>query len=230
MTLPGLHFFPHAFLPTLPVIAVLMALGCASLGRQLARQRSATQAASFAFMAAAVVIAVSIFSNRTCLFELPPALVARVIYNDNPFPEAVDVAKQISALARPGDTVLVLGSEPEIFFYTGLRSATPHIYMYPLTEDQPYAARMQSELIADAERAKPEFVVVVNAQTSWVTVSTLRDQQIFAWADDYLEQHYRLWVIADTVSPTHTEWAAGSEAAASYQPQTDRWIKIFRRK
>ena len=31
-------------------------------------------------------------------------------------------------------------SEPQIYFYAGLRAAPGYIYMYPLMENQPYAA------------------------------------------------------------------------------------------
>jgi len=31
-------------------------------------------------------------------------------------------------------------SEPPIYFYAGLRAAPGYIYMYPLMENQPYAA------------------------------------------------------------------------------------------
>jgi hypothetical protein len=65
-------------------------------------------------------------------------------------------------------SLAILGSEPEIFFYSGLRSVTGYIYMYPLFEEQPFALQMQEQLIADLERAKPEYVVFVNDDYSWL--------------------------------------------------------------
>ena len=49
--------------------------------------------------------------------------------------------------------VAVLGSEPEILFYSGRRSATGYIYMYPLMEKHSYASRMQEEMIRELEAA-----------------------------------------------------------------------------
>jgi len=47
----------------------------------------------------------------------------------NPFPESVEVGR-----------IALIGSEPQIYFYVGLIAATGCIYMYPLMENQPYAA------------------------------------------------------------------------------------------
>jgi len=46
----------------------------------------------------------------------------------------------------------VLGSEPQIYFYSGRRSATGYLYMYSLTEEQKYALRMQKEMIGEIEK------------------------------------------------------------------------------
>src|SRR5207244_13627500 len=68
-------------------------------------------------------------------FTLPPGRVSRATYGSNPFPEAIVIASRIAADTRPEDRVAVLGSEPEIFFYSHRRSATGHVYMYRSAED-----------------------------------------------------------------------------------------------
>jgi hypothetical protein len=70
--------------------------------------------------------------------------------------------------ARPDLTLAVIGSEPEIYFYSHLRSATGFLYTYPMMEPQPFAAKMQEDMMAEIERARPEYVVYVSDDLSWL--------------------------------------------------------------
>jgi hypothetical protein len=63
--------------------------------------------------------------------------------------------------SRPDECVVVLGSEPEIYFYSGRQSATGFIYMYPLMEQQRFALQMQRQMIEEVEKNRPGFVVFV---------------------------------------------------------------------
>src|SRR5206468_3959543 len=94
------------------------------------------------------------------------------------------------------DTVAVIGSEPEIYFYSGRRSATGYIYTYGLMEAQKYASTMQDEMIREIETARPKFVVLVNVSTSWL-VSRESATKIFRWVDG--PRDHRL----DAAAPRH---------------------------
>jgi hypothetical protein len=74
-------------------------------------------------------------------------------------------ASDASDAPRP---LAVIGSEPEIYFYARRRSATGYLYTYPMMEPQPFAAKMQEEMMAEIERNKPECVVYVDDDISWL--------------------------------------------------------------
>src|SRR5262249_23167465 len=112
-------------------------------------------------------ILLSLAGERAYLFSLPPAGVARAVFGANPFPEAVEIARWLRQHARPDDRIAGIGSEPEIYFYARRQAATSYIYMYPLMEPQPFARRMQEDMIAQLERERPRFMVLVNVDTSW---------------------------------------------------------------
>src|SRR5437667_157011 len=82
-------------------------------------------------------------------------------------------ARQIQAAdflrenSRTDERVVVLGSEPEIYFYSRRQSATGFIYMYPLAEQQRFALRMQRQMIEEVEKNRPAFVVWVWTPMSW---------------------------------------------------------------
>ena len=85
----------------------------------------------------------------------------------------------------------MLGSEPQIYFYSGRRSATGYLYMYGLMEDQKYALRMQQEMIGEIETNSPEFVVFVHIPSSWARPLD-SETLIFKWADHIPDEPIRL--------------------------------------
>jgi len=109
----------------------------------------------------------------------------------NPFSEAVPLARYLRKHSSPDARIAVLGSEPEIYFYSQRHSATGYIYVYGLMEAQAYARQMQDEMIREIEAARPEYFVYVNSPLSWLRVSD-SDPHIFTWAKRYLDEGYDL--------------------------------------
>jgi len=70
-------------------------------------------------------------------------------------------------------------------------SATGYIYTYPLMEEQPYAAKMQQEMISEIEASRPEFIVFVNVPLSWLGRAG-SSRLILDWSQQYLSQNYKL--------------------------------------
>ncbi len=102
---------------------------------------------------------------------------------------------------EPGDTIAVLGSEPEIYFYSHRHSATGYIYTYGLMEPQKYAQQMQQEMIREIEAARPKYLISVAMFYSWLRRPE-SDWAIFTWANEYTAQNY---TAAGFVNITPTE-------------------------
>ena len=88
------------------------------------------------------------------------------LYRTNPTVEAVDIARYIKKNSSPEDKIAILGSEPEILFYSDRLSATGYIYTYNMVEDHAYNLKMQEEMISEIENAKPSYIVFVNVSFS----------------------------------------------------------------
>jgi len=101
----------------------------------------------------------------------------------------------------PDDKIAVLGSEPQIYFYSHRHSATGYIYTYALMEPQKYARQMQEEIIREIEGVHPKYLVSVVMNDSWLERSQ-SDRLIFTWANEYTTQDY---VPAGFVNITPTE-------------------------
>ena len=135
-------------------------------------------------------------------------------YGADPLPESEIIAKYIYNNSAPDARVAVLGSEPEIYFLAHRHSATGYIYTYGLMEPQPFALKMQHEMISDIETRKPEFVVFADNIMSWNRRPD-SDPKIFNWWDSY-QTNYTLVGMADIISPTQTVYALGAKWVARY--------------
>jgi len=221
----GLHFRPQYCLLLIPALAVTAAIGLDALGRLMAeRPHGLRQAVAVSLVIAAV--AQPLYASRDLLFELGPAQISRLIYGRNPFPESVPIGRYIREHTAPGDRVAVVGSEPQIYFYAGRRSATGYIYTYPLMELQPYATGMQQAMIREIESADPRYVVFVRAVGSWL-VRENSDKTIFGWFEQYQQNLKRVGVV-DIPSRQETVYRWGDDAA-TYAPRSDVWLMIFER-
>ncbi|MGO9110267.1 MAG: ArnT family glycosyltransferase [Thermoguttaceae bacterium] len=160
----------------------------------------------------------TVWMQSTFFFTLAPLDACRLIYMSNPFQECPTIAEYLKARTEPGDTIAVLGSEPEIFFNSQRRSATGYIYTYGLVELQPLASKMQEEMIAEIEAAKPKYVVFANVYCSWLTQPT-SETEILQWAGDYLDKNYRIVGIFEPRSDMETAcfW---DDQIAKYRPPT----------
>src|SRR5439155_17730773 len=130
-----------------------------------------------------------IWAEADSFFERPLAEANRMVNGTNPFLESIKIGEYIRAQSNPSDTIAVLGSEPQIYFYSKRHSATGYIYTYGLMEPQLYAHQMQQEMIREIEAGQPKFLVLVVVNKSWLAGPD-SDQSIFRWAHAYCNANY----------------------------------------
>lgn len=223
---PGFYFRKHYFILMLPAIALLAGFAVAWPAEWLSRRGLGWLAAAPALVFLAVC-GYSIADRGDFLFRMDPESACRSIYAPNPFPEALKIADYIQSHTPPDARIAVLGSEPEIYFYSHRHSATGFIYTYELMEEQKFASTMQQHMIRDIETVKPEFLVLVNVSYSWF-VRPRSDTTIFDWAKKYLEENYELVGLAD-IARGRTEYRWDEDARARPQASTNN-VEVFRRK
>jgi hypothetical protein len=170
---------------------------------------------------------VSVAGQSEVLFKLGPMAVCRRIYGNNPFPEALTVSEYLNRQTAPGAQIAVMGSEPEIYFYSKRHSATGYIYTYPLVEPQKYALDMQKDMAKEIENSRPEYMVFVQVPASWLAgpgSSTF----ILDWFQKYVADEYEMVGIADEIAP-QTVYIWG-DAAKSYRVKSGASMTVFKRR
>jgi hypothetical protein len=177
----GLRFRPHYFLFLLPAVSLWAAVGTAALSRLLApRDRAGWQAA---VQIALVVFALgaSLLQHSEVLFRMSPDEVSTRSFGTNPFREAVEVARVLRERSGSNDRIAMLASEPEIYFYSHLRSAAPFLYMTELLRDQEISRALQGEMVAAIEEARPRYLVI-SSRFDPFAQGPRRNAPLYRWA------------------------------------------------
>jgi hypothetical protein len=226
---PGFYFREHYFILLLPVISLLFGTGVNTLcfrSAILGKRPITGHVVLWTIIVAA--LAHTLFYERRILFQLPPKQVSREIYGINPFPESCVIADSLKAWTSPHEKIAVIGSEPQIFFYSNRRSATRYIYTYALMEYHPFALQMQGEMIREIESISPQFLVYVNIEISWLA-RPRSYTKIFEWFNSYQRSSYEIVGVADIISNNETVYKWGSEAKG-YSLRSACWMAVFKRK
>ncbi len=220
---PGFYFRYHYFVPVLPAISLLVGAAISEFSDLLAGRTILVRFMPLLVLCAAV--SAPILSERALLFTLSPIEACRRIYPESPFPESLRIAEYVREHTGPDDTIAVLGSEPQIYFYSQRRSATGYIYAYGLMEPQKYARQMQEEMMGEIERARPMYLVSVVVNDSWLWRPG-SERLIFDWANQYTAQNYAAAGFVN-ITPTETDYYFGN-APSSVESLKD-YILIYKR-
>jgi hypothetical protein len=220
---PGFFFRTHYFILVLPAVSLLAGAAISKLTEILEGRLILLRLVPLLLFAFAV--SVPIMFDKKIFFEVSPNQACGLIYPDNPFLESVRIGTYVREHTEPGDTIVVLGSEPEIYFYSHRHSATGYIYTYGLMEPQKYAHHMQEEMIREIEDARPKYLISVAMGYSWLRRPD-SEPAIFTWANEYMAQNYTAAGFVN-IKPTETDYFFGDV------PQTVETLKgyilIYRR-
>lgn len=126
------------------------------------------------------------------------------------------------AAERGLSTLFVLGSEPQLHHYSGLRAVTPWVILSPLTGGYPDSRARQEAAWRDVESARPDYVVV----SVPAAVPTFRHSDPFLWENvvDLLRRDYEPF--GKTSAVHRGVMRPGPDVPGDFVP--DLWI--FRRR
>jgi hypothetical protein len=225
---PGLYFREHYFIVLVPAVALLIGLAVSWSGRRLAELSFGLWLRPLPVALAAVACAQSLYAGRAVFFSLSPLEACRVEYDTNPFIVSLDIARHIEQDTRKDQRIVVVGSEPEIYFYAHRHSCTGYIYTYPLMEPHPFARTMQLDMIREIEQNPPEYLVLVMIPYSWLgkanSLSLLGD-----WTNDYVQKHMQLVGLTQITDAQTTETTWGADAATK-SLSTKYFVAVYKRK
>ena len=222
---PGLYFRQHYFIVFLPALALLVGAALHLFAERLPHTPWMRSLPLLLF-AGMAVLAIGRHSNPFFKEDLSK-MAARTYSPTNPFEASLEIARFIRANSSEQDKIAILGSEPQICFYSKRLPATGYIYAYPLMENQPYSLEMQKEMISEIENARPKFLIFVNSPFSW-TKSEASAQDIFNWYDQYRSQYNMVGLV--DLNPTGKPTYVWREAMNGYTPKNKAQVWVYERR
>lgn len=222
---PGFFFRPHYFILLLPGAALLAGIAIESAATLIIGGQRQLQHFCLTFAILGLCLGATFYQQRQFLFQFSPAQASQDTYWPNPFNESLEIARFIRSNSKPADTIAIIGSEPQIFFYAGRRSATGYIYMYPLMEGHEFALTMQQRLIDEVERAAPEYLLFVRIPLSWLQQPDSKTL-IYDWFAGYKEKYQRVGMIEIFEKSSRYSWLSD----VHWPPTTPYWIEVLRKK
>jgi hypothetical protein len=223
---PGLYFRQHYFILVLPAVCLFVGIAISSAAHELSQYFGNVVATAIPLLVFLAAMVVSVVGQKQMFFQLDPLAACRSMYGSNPFPETQAVSEYLNRETPEDARIAVIGSEPEIYFYSKRHSATGYIYVYPLVEPQKYALDMQKDMAKEIEESRPAYMVCVHEPASWLT-SPDASTFLLEWFRKYAADHYEIVEVIDNIPHTQYIWG---DAAKSYHAQSSASMEVFRRR
>jgi len=189
-TAMGKYYFPHYFVFMLPALSLTAGLGLAGILNWMPGTRSRGVILSLAFIPC---LATARFIPYT------DAEIFKLCYPYTTFFQSRTVGEYLRKSAPKDASVYIVGSEPELLFYSGLRSASRVFYFFPLVTPTVMTDKLRQETIAELVMHPPDFVVIVNEIHS-LSLKTVAGDMFMNDLFDHFS-HYRLiGIIADNTN------------------------------
>ncbi len=223
---PGLYFTNHYYISALPAVALLVGslVGGVTRGGPSQESKLAVAGGVWALVGLGLIVA---FARHGPYYfgRVSDTVVARAIYNGNPFPESIEIGEYLKSHTAPDDRIGILGSETQILFYSQRRSASRFVDTYFLTAKHPGNREMQLEMARDIEGARPKYLVYVRTATSWM-LKAESPQDIFQWFRKYRDRYQVEGVVELFRGGSESRWGAD---ARSRPLRSGAFIEIMRR-
>ena len=227
MLVPGLRFYGHYWLWLAPSVSLAVGLMVETL---IGASRSGPRAGpivSLALVALVLAMPVALLASPWNYLSASPTGMSQRIYAQNPFPEIERITREIRARIKPGDEVVVFGSEPQAYLQLEMQAPTPHVFLAFLS--RPHARRdaMVREFEQQVAKTMPRFAVVVREGRSWMFQAG-DGRELLLWGERFVSRHYRPILIADMVMHRPTRWI-GEDEIEGFRFASPRAVVLYER-
>ncbi|MDX1409315.1 MAG: hypothetical protein R3330_14310, partial [Saprospiraceae bacterium] len=156
-------------------------------------------------------------------------MVMKQSYRDNYFPEHQVIGDFLNTQLQSGDQLIVMGSEPQIYLYTGRKSPTRHFYMTYTSKDLPEALRWEDEVIEAISTSKPKYIAFIYEPYSWMFKDNSR-RKMYNWTHNLARARYETIAHMDLIKGMHVNRLITGSQAAAYAPASNHYITIYQRR
>ncbi len=229
MIVPGFYFYGHYWIQLIPGLSILAGLSFHCIISLFKSFKLDSPYIKYIYLSLFCILTYSHLNKLSAYYFHPNyERILRSVYGNNPFPESMEVANWINANSKPEDEIVLMGSEPQVYFYTKKHCPSRHAYFAAIVDNIPQHKEWQREFVKDVEKAKPKYFVFYNHGIS-LFVQPNTDKYVFDWANKYLTDYYQIVGIVDMVPGVHATYA-WREQLNGFKTQAQEQIYIYERK
>jgi hypothetical protein len=190
-TAAGWHFRRQYFQLLIVPQALLTAWGIQYLYRLLAgKNRLASNSCK---VLAAVLILYPFATMAKQYYFLSPNMISRKLYGPQMFSIALPIGDYLASQTAPSDKIYILGSEPEIYFYSQRFLVGRHITAYTLTYAYGDPVARQREVALALKQELPRYILKINQESSLYDYPAVhKENVIFNEVYDLVQAKYIL--------------------------------------
>lgn len=175
--IPGLRFYGQYWLLSFAPLAMLVAM----LLHHLDALKRKT-----GMMAAGIIVLCMFFEMAThseYYFIRGKSKEVEKLFSGNPFEPIRKLSRYARDQMKPDETLMMFGSEPQVYLYAEQPSPTRHVFMAMLSEDHEKTPAYAEEVMVDLREKKPTYVLFNVFPYSWgITKNSNRE----LYTDSYL--------------------------------------------
>lgn len=226
---PGYFFYGHYWIQTVPGLALIAGLTVYSVMAIIQNTLNFKQPIiKYVYLTIFGFLTFSHVSTlKSYYFHPNYERILRAVYGNNPFPESMEIGNYINSHSKPEDNIVLIGSEPQIYFYTKKKSPSRHAYFTSIVNNVKDHKEWQREFARDTEKAKPKFVIFFNHPLSLLVQANV-DKYVFDWANKFITENYRIVGLVDMIEGQQSVYVY-NEQLNTYKPVSQNLIYIYER-
>ncbi|MFA6588425.1 MAG: glycosyltransferase family 39 protein [Patescibacteria group bacterium] len=201
----GLYFRAHYFITALPVLAIFFGFGMKITLVHLKKIHGERSAWALFVILVVIILATDLFIKRGYYFFWPQNQVSEQTYQTKFFSYSKELSESVKPLLKKDEKMVIIGSEPEIYFYLKCTSATRYLYTYPFFEKQQFADAMSQEFLNEVLTEKPELIIYIYEPSSLGYYFLSEKTGIFQSLERFITQNYQLIKFDDMSEETKSD-------------------------
>lgn len=227
---PGMYFYGHYWLMIMPILAIL----CGASVYAAKELLKGVNPMVGLFVPAILFLGImfhNIGQHSGYYFSPNYDNIMLQTYGTNPFPESKKLGDFIATRSQPGDEVVLFGSEPQVYLYSGCEAPNKHMYFSYLVQDttKTNAVQWQEEFKQDLSAEPPRFLVFFNHGISLLVQQNAK-RDLFTWVNGFIQQNnYRKIGTVDMLAPGQSNYIFDQNQVNTYQAKGQQNIDIFER-
>ena len=226
---PGFYFYGHYWIQILPGLSIAAAFTCYTLLTLLKSGLKVDQRKiRYGYLGVfTIIMLVHLNKKKDYYFNPNYDRILRTVYGNNPFPETKRIADYINANSTRDDQIVSIGSEPQIYFYTGKNCPSRHAYFSAIVDQVEEHHQWQREFVEDVSKANPRYIVFYNHPIS-LMVQPDTDKFVWEWYDKYIQNYHMVGCVEmiDGYMNSNYYW---HEQLNNFKPQSQMLIYIYER-